>query len=260
MPNILLQTTIEDDPCDWNIGRFSRLAEHLAQLRDTEGRPAFHVTTRNRSPAGLPDPVLSTLHESDIDQLWLFAVVARDRLAVADYAGIRRFRQQGGGLVVTLDRTEPGRSILQWEGAGTTRQHHPGDNGPFQRVRPVGHIHPVMRDRRSPTGVIQYLPAHPDEGSVRTAPDNSSARTIMARQNPASGRRFDIAVAFERSVRGGCAMAQASSHCFTDCSWGRTAGCPSSASVPSDDGAARFSEPLRSTMQYVSNIAFWLNA
>jgi hypothetical protein len=260
MPNILLQTTIENDPHDWNIGRFSRLAEYLTQQRDMAGRPAFRVTARNRSHPGQPDPVLAALHESDIDQLWLFAVDPGDGLVAANYAGIRRFRQRGGGLVVTLDRMEPARSILRMEDVGITRRHHSGDNEDFQRVRPVGHIHPVMRDRHSPTGVIQYLPAHPHDGTVSAPPGNASARIIMAGQSPASGRRFDIAVAFERSAHGGRAMAHASFHSFTDRSWDHMAGCPSSASGPAGDGMARFPEVLRSTMQYVSNIAFWLNA
>ncbi len=73
MLNLLLQTTIEGDPDDWNIARFSRLVSFLSQLQDDDGRPAFRVTARDRSSRAAPDSVLSTLDESDFDQLWLSA-------------------------------------------------------------------------------------------------------------------------------------------------------------------------------------------
>ena len=73
--HILLQTTIPSVEDDWNIGRFSLLAEHLALLKDDSGAPLYHVTTRNRETnAAGDDPLLSTLDTSDFQQLWLFAV------------------------------------------------------------------------------------------------------------------------------------------------------------------------------------------
>src|SRR5690606_27398829 len=84
MLNILLQTTIDDVPDDWNIGRFSHLAEFLSQLRDEQGRLAFEVTARNRAACGKPDPVLSNLHDSGYQQLWLLAVDGGDGLAAED--------------------------------------------------------------------------------------------------------------------------------------------------------------------------------
>jgi len=48
MLNLLLQTTIEEQPDDWDISRFSRLASFLAGLRDKDGGLAFRVTARNR--------------------------------------------------------------------------------------------------------------------------------------------------------------------------------------------------------------------
>lgn len=287
MPNILLQTTIENDLDDWSIGRFSRLGECLSQLRDVDGRPAFQVTARNRARRGQPDPVLSKLDESDIDQLWLLAVDAGDGLTTADCAGISRFRQLGGGLVVTRDHMDLGCSIFHLGGVGAAHHfhshnperdkgrrcldnpfspgiawpnYHSGDNGDFQRVRPVGHIHPVMRDRHSPTGVIQYLPAHPHEGTVSAPLDDPNARVIMEAQSLATGRRFNIAVAFERSERGGRAIAHSSFHHFADYNWNPATGCPSFVSEPPGDAIARFPEALRSTMQYVRNVAFWLDA
>src|SRR5690606_25255801 len=76
----------------------------------------------------------------------------------------------------------------------------------------------------------------------------------------ASTRRFNIAVAFERSGHGGRAIAQSSFHHFTDYNWAPEAGCPSFVSEPAGDAITRFPEALRSTKQYVRNVAFWLGA
>ena len=100
MLHLLLQTTIEGDPDDWNIARFSLLRSFLSELGDENGRPAFQVTARDRARRDAPDPVLSTLDTSDFDQLWLFAVDTGDGLTAADCQGISRFRQRGGGLMV----------------------------------------------------------------------------------------------------------------------------------------------------------------
>lgn len=286
MLNLLLQTTIEGDPDDWNISRFSQLGSFLSQLQDDEGRPAFRVTARDRASRSDPDPVLSTLDRSDFDQLWLFAVDTGDGLTPEDCASISRFRHRGGGLMVTRDHMDLGSSICNLRGIGAahhfhsrncepdaSRQcvdnpfsghiswpnYHSGANGDYQRIRSVGSIHPVMRDRRSATGVIQYLPAHPHEGTVSVPPGDSSCRVVMEGQSSISGRRYNIAVAFERSEQGGRAIAQSTFHHFADYNWDPSAGCPSFVTEPAGDGIVRFSEALRSTKQYVRNIAFWLN-
>ena len=282
MQNLLLQTTIEDDPHDWNITRFSRLTEFLSQLRDRNGQLAFRVAARNRGRRGEPDAILSKLPELEFDQLWLFAVDGGDGLTAADCTGIGRFRQLGGRLLVTRDMAL-GRSVCNLDGVGAAHHfhgnnaerndrrpdnppspdivgpdHRSGADGDFQRVRPVGHIHPVMRDRHSVTGVIQYLPAHPHEGVVGVPPGEASARVIVVGQNVASGRRFNIAVAFERSERGGRAIAQSSFHHFSDCNGDANTGCASFGGEPAGGSIARSPEALRSTRQYVSNVAFWL--
>lgn len=66
---ILLQTTIPFTENDWHIGRFSLLADCLANLCDRDGNPLFDITARDRDPLGKPDAVLSTLHQSDFNQL-----------------------------------------------------------------------------------------------------------------------------------------------------------------------------------------------
>ena len=67
MSKILLQTTIAEHPDDWDITRFSLLADEL--------RAAGHeVTARNRAHRGGDDPVLSRVDTLGYDQLWLMAV------------------------------------------------------------------------------------------------------------------------------------------------------------------------------------------
>lgn len=284
MQNLLLQTTIEGDPDDWNIARFSRVGEFLSQLRGPDGRLAFRVTARNRDRRDAPDAVLSKLPELAFDQLWLFATDVGDGLTAADCTGISRFRQLGGRLLVTRDHMDLGRSVCKLGGVGAAHHFHntnperrdrccpdnphspgidwpnyqSGANGDFQRVRPVGPVHEVMRDSHSPTGAIQYLPAHPHEGAVGAPQGDASARVIVEGQSVASGRHFNIAVAFERSDRGGRAIAQSSFHHFIDYNWDTSAGCPSFVTEPAGDGMARFPEALRSTRQYVGNVALWL--
>ena len=285
MPKLLLQTTIEGDPDDWNIGRFSQLRNFLARLRDDDGQPAFLVAARNRTRRGEPDPVLSSLPDSDIDQLWLFAVDGGDGLTPADCAGMSEFRRRGGALMVTRDHMDLGRSICDLAGVGAAHHshsvncepdagrrcadnpasggiswpnYHSGANGDFQRVRPVGSIHPVLRDPRSPTGAIQYLPAHPHEGAVSAPAGDASSRVIIEGQSAASGRPFNIAVAFDRSGSGGRALAQSTFHHFADYNWDPACGCPSFVSERPGHGMMLFPEARRSTEQYVRNVAFWL--
>lgn len=285
MQNLLLQTTIEGDPDDWNISRFSHLKAFLEGLRDEEGQPAFRVTARNRDPLGKADSVLSRLHESDFHQLWLFAVDTGDGLTDNDCDGISQFRRRGGGMLVTRDHMDLGSSICTLAGVGAAHHfhtrnpdpdpsrccvddrattyiswpnYHSGANGDYQHVRPVGDMHPVLRDPHSDEGVIRYLPAHPHEGAVGAPAGDETSRVILQGRSQATDREFNLAVAFERSDQGGRAIAQSTFHHFADYNWDIAAGSPSFVSEAPGDGMIRFPEALRSTHQYVRNVAFWL--
>ena len=78
-----------DIPDDWNVGRFSLLADELA-------RAGHEVTARNRDEA-TDDSVLSVLNTLDYDQLWLMAVDTGHGLSPGDAAGIMRFRERVAG-------------------------------------------------------------------------------------------------------------------------------------------------------------------
>jgi len=69
---ILVQTTTPRKADDWSIESLTLMRRELASIE--EGGLRFDVVARDRAPdTSAPDPVLSTLHESGFDELWLFA-------------------------------------------------------------------------------------------------------------------------------------------------------------------------------------------
>ena len=286
MINVLLQSTIAPDPNDWSIERFSLLQAYLSGARDVDGTPLFNVTARNLLAGGRPDPVLSTLHDSDFDELWLFAVDVGNGLTPEDSDGINRFHRRGGGLMVTRDHMDLGSSVCTL-GCGPAAAHHfhtknedpdlsrrciddpyttnilwpnyhSGANGDFQHVRAVGIPHPVLRDPLSQDGLVRYLPSHPHEGSVCPPAGDSTARVILESRSAVTGRSFNLAVAFEPAADGGPAIAQSTFHHFCNYNWDIASGAPTFVSEPPGDGMKEFPEALRSTQQYVHNVALWL--
>lgn len=282
---ILLQTTIPTIEDDWHIGRFSMLRDTLAGLKDSDGAPMTRVTARDRDSATGPDPVLSTLDESDYDQLWLFAVDTGDGLDAEDCAAISRFRKKGRGLMVTRDHMDLGASVCTLGGVGAAHyfhsknpepdpdrhciddnetptiswpNYHSGANGDFQSIEIVGERHPVLMDPEAEDGALCYLPAHPHEGAVGAPPDDPSARVIATGKSALTGRRFNIAVAFEPSEAGGPAIAQSTFHHFADYNWNPAAGAPTFVSEPPGDALPRTPGARRSTQRYARNLALWL--
>jgi hypothetical protein len=276
---ILLQTTIPFTEDDWHIGRFSLLREQLA------GEPGFVVTARDRDPLGAPDRILSTLESSDFDQLWLFAVDVGDGLTPEDCAGISRFRQRGGALMVTRDHMDLGSSVCTLGGVGEAHffhsknpdpdparhkaddqetpailwpNYHSGANGDFQEIGIVQPIHPVLADPEATGGAIHYLPSHPHEGAVGKPASDPTARVIATGVSKATGVGFNIAVAFEHSSDGGRAIAQSTFHHFADYNWDPALGAPSFVSEPPGNAIATSPEARRSIHLYVRNLADWL--
>jgi hypothetical protein len=280
--NVLLQTTIEHTANDWHIGRFSMLRDYLASLQASDGGALFHVTARDRDKVGAPDSVLSALDRSAYDELWLFAVDTGDGLHPEDRGGILRFRARGGGLLVTRDHMDLGNSIcgLGTIGAahvfhtynivglapppddrGTPQirwpNFHSGANGGVQRVAAELPLHPVMRDPESSDGAVAFLPSHPHEGAV-VAPPDSSARVIATGTSLATGARFNIAVAFERSDGDGPAIAQSTFHHFADYNWDPSRCSPDFVTETPVDVLPRAPHAMASVHRYVRNAAFWL--
>jgi hypothetical protein len=281
---ILLQTTITPARDDWSIQRFSKLAQLLRDQRLSNGSPEFDVVARDRAVDGAPDPVLSTIDRSDFDELWLFAVDVGQGLTCEECDAIGRFRASGHGLMVTRDHMDLGSSICNLGGVGRahyfhtknvdpdpSRQtrddpyttniswpnFHSGANGDFQSIKIVLPTHPVLIDPQSPTGAIRFLPSHPHEGAVG-APADESARVIATGTSKATGRSFNLAVAFESAGGAGRAIAQSTFHHFADYNWDTQVGAPSFVTEPPANGIQREPRALADTHTYAVNVARWL--
>jgi hypothetical protein len=287
---ILLQTTIPFAVDDWHIGRFSLLHDELASLKDDAGNPLCEVTARDREsdPAG-NDPVLSTLHKSDFNELWLFAVDTGNGLTKEDCQGITRFRQQGGGILATRDHQDLGTSLCSLGGIGRAHffhsknpepdssrhvpddtfttsiswpNYHSGANGDYHPIS-IEVPHPLLRNPTSPSGVIEFFPSHPHEGAVGVPDGEKSARVIATGQSETTGRPFNLVVAFETSRDNhgntlGSGIAESSFHHFADYNWDTEMGCPSFVAEPPGDGYKRNPQALKDIKTYVGNAAHWL--
>jgi hypothetical protein len=281
---VLLQTTIPATADDWSIARFSLIGQLLRDQIVASGQPRFEVVMRNRDPLGRPDSVLSTLDQSDFDEMWLFAVDVGDGLTAEDCGAISRFRRSGRGLMLTRDHMDLGSSICNLGDVGqahhfhtrnldpdvSRRQrddsyssniswpnYHSGANGDYQEIAVVSPIHPVLAAAHSPTGAIRFLPSHPHEGSV-SAPRNRAARVIATGRSKATGEKFNIAVAFEASAAGGRAVAQSTFHHYSDYNWDPRLGCPTFVDEPPGEAIIRNPRAIADIHAYVINIALWL--
>ena len=281
MAKILLQTTIVDTADDWNVGRFSLLADEL--------RAAGHdVTVRNRD-AGEADSTLSTLDTQDYDQLWLLAVDTGDGLSPEDAAGIMRFRERGGGIMTARDHQDLG-SCLRCLGTIGQVNHfhhenpepdatlddqdnpniswpnyHSGANGSYQPVSVNEPVHELLRTDKAPSGRIEWFPAHPHEGAVSAPAGYQPARSIGCGRSIVTGRRFNLAVVLDGETTDdgrplGRAVACSTFHHFADLNWDPSLGAPSFVTDLPGDEMQRDPDRFVIFKDYVHNIARWLAA
>jgi hypothetical protein len=280
MAKIVLQTTIPDIDDDWNVGRFSLLAEEL--------RHAGHeVTARNRDGNGAEDSVLSELDTLDYDQLWLMAVDIGDGLTPADAAGIMRFRERGGGVLTARDHQDLGSCLLSLGSIGQLNHfhsrnrepdarrddqdsphiswpnYHSGANGDYQPVFADEPVHDLLRTSKSASGRIEWFPAHPHEGALSAPPEYSFARNIARGRSTVTDRQFNLAVCLdgETMVDGqpvGRAVACSTFHHFADMNWDIESPTPSFVTEPPGDEIKRDPSRLELFKDYVHNIAQWL--
>ena len=256
MPKILIQTTICASQDGWHVSDFSELA---AVLRN-DGNV---VVERDRQPgADGSDPVLSTLPESNFDQLWLLAADRGNALAPADVRGILRFRERGGGVLTARDRENLGSSLLNLGTLGAVNnfasynrergrrvRRQSGLRGEYHRIVPLEPVHEILRSSNSPTGLVEYFPANPNEGAISVPRYVPNARAIAASTSVADGREFDVAIAIENERAGtgefcGRGIAVSSVHYFSNADWAMAAG----------------GEHLEVYKDYVRNIARWLSS
>ena len=284
MRTILLQTTIPYAEDDWHVGRFSL-------LRDELEKAGYTVIARNREPdANGDDPVLSSLPESTIDELWMMAVDTGDGLSQRDVDAILKFRERGGGVFTARDHADLGSSL---RGLGTLgvvnhfhsynpeddpeRQsaddrdnpsigypnYHSGANGDYQRIDIVEPVHELLVSERAPHGRIEYFPAHPHEGAVNVPTGDECGRIIARGKSVQTGRTFNIAVAIdgEPCASGGNmgrAVAESTFHHFADMNWDTSKGAPSFVADKPGSEIAADPERLGYFKEYVRNIARWL--
>ncbi len=278
MSKILLQTTIAEHSDDWDISRFSLLAEEL--------RAAGHeVTARNRVSA-TDDPILSRLDELDYDQLWLMAVDVGDGLTDTESQAIVRFREYGGGVLTARDHQDLGSCLISLGTLGDVNHfhvknpdparmrddqdtptiswpnYHSGANGDYQPVFAAEPVHALLRTNHTESGRIEWFPAHPHEGAVSACVPN--AKVLAQGRSTASGRRFSLAVVLdgEMSPAGkpmGRALAASTFHHFADYNWDLDCGAPTFVTEPA--GAEIKADPSRlvAFKDYVRNIAAWLH-
>jgi hypothetical protein len=288
--HILLQTTIPYAADDWHIGRFSLLRDELSSMEDEAGNQLCEVTTRNReADAAGNDPVLSTLDQSNFDELWLFAIDTGEGLTVADCQGITRFRQRGGGIMATRDHQDLGISLCTLGGIGNAHffhtkhpepdpsrhvpddkvttsiswpNYHSGRNGDYQTIV-VTSPHEVLR-RGSSKDLIEFFPAHPHEGAVGVPEDEEHAQVIATGKSKVTSRPFNLIVAFDNALDDhgntlGRGIAESSFHHFVDYNWNTRLGCPSFLEEPPGDGYKRNPQALEDIKTYVRNVAVWLS-
>ena len=286
---ILLQTTIPFVEDDWHIGRFSLLKKSLESIHDKNGQRQYIVAARDReTDKSGNDPVIQGLAESDADELWLFAVDVGDGLSPDDCAAISRFRQRGGGIFSTRDHNDLGSSLCTLGGIGAAHyfhsknldpdpernrrddqdnpkidfpNYHSGSNGDYQKITPL--VDHELLKRRDGT-FIEYFPAHPHEGGVGAPPGDGSARVIATGTSQATGRPFNLIVAFEASEDKhgnnlGRAIAESSFHHLVDYNWDTDSGGPSFLEEPPGDGYKRNPNALDDIHSYVANVARWLH-
>lgn len=245
MATILVQTTLREGEGEWQIDRFSS----LVSLLHGDGHS---VVARNRRPrADGSDPVLSSLDTSEFDELWLFAADRGNALAPADVRGILRFRERGSGIFTSRDSENIGVSLLNLGSVGHVnhfrtynrqrRRRHEfgtafdraGEKSEYRRIVPLEPVHELLRSKRSPSGVIEYFPAHPQEGALSVPPHAPFAR-VIAMSTTTTGDTHNLAIAIEneRAYDGrpcGRAVATSSLRHFENGRWNGHAGDPSEA-------------------------------
>jgi hypothetical protein len=288
---ILLQTTIPTTVEDWSIARFSLLHQSLASLQDESGNLLCEVVSRDReSNARGDDPILSTLEQSDFDELWLFAVDVGNGITDLDCQGITAFRQRGGGILATRDHMDLGCSICSLAGIGDTHffhsknpdpdatrhriddpytdyisypNYHSGRNGDYQTIVRLDPVHDLLKNPQSPSGYIELFPAHPHEGAVGITPKTPHARPIATGKSLVTGREFNLAVALERETDAqgnqlGRAVAESTFHHFCDYNWDSSMSCPSFVDEPPGNTMQTEPRAIADLHAYIRNLALWL--
>ena len=163
---ILLKTTIGAHDNDWNVGRFSLLAQHLRSLRDLSGSPLYEVVARNRAENAAGDDVdLAELAGGAYDQLWLIGADVTGALTAGALAPNLETEHVGGaglgtrlalGIVITSagDRASWFACTLPTRGASLV------STPPMRSRKREGAYHPgLLRVRQASRIISRRTPA-----------------------------------------------------------------------------------------------------
>jgi hypothetical protein len=279
---ILLKTTIAPSNNDWSVSRFSMLAHHLASLAN--GR-AYDVTAQDRvEDLSGNDVDLARAARGEFHQLWLIAADDTGALTADDVEAIAAFRERGGGVLLTRDHQDLGACLSKLGALGATQyfqsvnpdpdparrccddlgtpsitwpNFHSGANGDFQRIATETAPHPLVL--RPDGAALEFLPAHPHEGSVGVPPAlRETARVVAYGRSQTTGMRFNLCVAVDDAAKGR-AVSDSSFHHFSDYNWDPRLGAPTFVTEPAGDGMLREAAAIRDAHRYVENIATWLS-
>jgi hypothetical protein len=126
----------------------------------------------------------------------------------------------------------------------------------------VAPAHDLLR-RAGSSDPIEFFPAHPHEGAVGVPTGDDGARVVAQGTSLTTGRRFNLAVALERSRDPdghllGRGVAESSFHHFADYNWDPSLGAPSFVTEPVGQGMKKEPRARPDIEQYVRNLAFWL--
>ena len=141
--------------------------------------------------------------------------------------------------------------------------YHSGANGDYQPVFPTEPVHELLQTTKTPSGRIEWFPAHPHEGAVSAPADDRRARVIARGRSTVTGRKFNLAVCLdgETTTDGhplGRVVACSTFHHFADMNWDTDAGAPSFVSDLPGDDIKRDPSRLAIFKDHVHNIARWL--
>ena len=256
-------------------------------MRDELSKVA-NVVARNLEPdRSGNDPILSKLGRSSFDEVWLFGVDGGTGLSRRDSDAVNAFHGEGGGLLTTRDHQNMGMWLRQIAGVGAAHffhnpeycepdkdrqcpddretrtiswpNYHSGSNGDYQRIILVEPPHPLLLREGSTNEYIQLFPAHPHEGAVEVPKNEPRARAVARGKSQATGREFDLVIAFERTASApGRAIAESSFHHFVDYNWDISRGAPSFVTEKPGSEVKANPRGLDDVRTYVRNAVRWL--
>ena len=279
--HILIKSTVNDVD-DWHIGRFSILVAHLESL-------GHRVTTSPWHSQNGAELELSNLVTSDVDQLWLIAVDVVDAISDADALAIHNFRRRGGGLLVTRDHEDMGKTLLKLPEVGNSHHfqsinpepdvtrhvrddletievswpnYNTGANGDYQIIETSNPLHPLMQ--RADGSTLQFLPAHPHEGVV-SLPNSllEVGQELVFSRSQSTGHQFCAVVAIDTYQEGdgtnlGRVISESTFHHFADPNLDPAVPSPSFVTELPGDGIVQNDEARRDAFRYIENVANWL--